>query len=74
MSDNGGESKAVRRLIRNERTNLVVLPCYAHQVNLVVGDYFKKCSPHLSDTSALTDKLITWLRSKTFVLGKLRKL
>lgn len=74
VSDNGGESKAVRRLIRNERTNLVVLPCYAHQVNLVVGDYFKKCGPHLSDTSALADKLITWLRSKTFVLGKLREL
>lgn len=74
VSDNGGESKAVRRLIRLERQSLIVLPCYAHQINLIVGDYFKKCGPIFSDISACADQLITWLRSKTFVLGKLREI
>lgn len=40
------------------------------QVNLVVGDFFKSRSPLLRFTESATE-LITWLRSKTRVLGNL---
>jgi hypothetical protein len=40
------------------------------QINLVVGDIFTSNSDLLKYTD-LAAELITWLRSKTFVLGKL---
>ena len=40
------------------------------QINLIVGDFFKSTST-LIPTSASTDKLITWLRSKSQVLALL---
>ncbi|KAI0337890.1 hypothetical protein BDW22DRAFT_1312662, partial [Trametopsis cervina] len=41
VSDSGGDSKKARRIIAKEWPSLIVLPCYAHQINLIVGDYFK---------------------------------
>lgn len=32
VSDSGGESKKARRLLALERPDLIILPCYAHQV------------------------------------------
>lgn len=32
VSDDGGDSKKARRLLRACRADLFVLPCYAHQV------------------------------------------
>jgi len=42
------------------------------QINLVVGDYFKANSELLVFTNKCND-LITWLRSKTQVLGLIRE-
>ena len=43
-----------------------------HQINLVVGDYFKSEASVLDFTDDATE-LITWLRSKTQVLALLRE-
>lgn len=43
-----------------------------HQINLVVGDYFKSETSVLEFTDHATE-LITWLRSKTQILGLLRE-
>ncbi|KAF8151632.1 ribonuclease H-like domain-containing protein, partial [Crassisporium funariophilum] len=51
---------------------VIVLDCFAHQINLVVSDYFDVDSDILTYTDKASD-LITWLRSKTIVLGLLRK-
>lgn len=36
VSDAGGESRAMRVRLYNERPDLILLDCYAHQVSIVV--------------------------------------
>lgn len=71
VSDSGGDSKKARRLIAREHPHLIILPCYAHQVNLIVGDYFKS-NAEILVYSTRADQVIAWLRSKLQVLGLLR--
>ena len=53
--------------------SLLAPDCYGHQINHVVYDYFGQPSTLIllkyADTAT---KLITWLQSKTFVLGLIR--
>ncbi|GLB43960.1 putative protein of unknown function (DUF 659) [Lyophyllum shimeji] len=52
---------------------ILVLDCYAHQINLVVGDYFKSNTVILVYAEQATE-LIAWIRSKTLpVLGLIRE-
>lgn len=75
ITDNSGESLAARQQISQEIPGLLVFPCYAHQVNLIVGDYLKKCgASFLGRTVELADGLITWLRSKTYVLALIQEI
>lgn len=86
-TDASGESRKARRLLLRLMPHLIVPDCYAHQVNLIVGDYFKVCEftsqlntsncdqvdkGFLKYSKKATD-LIGWLRSKTFVLALIRK-
>ncbi|KAG1741755.1 uncharacterized protein EDB91DRAFT_1081567 [Suillus paluster] len=72
-SDALGESRAARKRIVAEFLWFVAPDCFAHQINLVVGDYYKvpSTSQFLQYTKKATD-LIAWLRSKTMVLAMLR--
>ncbi|KAG1724673.1 hypothetical protein EDB19DRAFT_1834081 [Suillus lakei] len=72
-SDASGESRAARKRIIAEFPWFVAPDCFAHQINLVVGDYYKvpSTSQFLQYTKKATD-LIAWLRSKTMVLAMLR--
>src|SRR5258708_38816549 len=45
---------------------------FAHQINLIVGDYFKSDVSVLGFTDCVTE-LITWLHSKTQVLALFRE-
>ncbi|THH14935.1 hypothetical protein EUX98_g9540 [Antrodiella citrinella] len=47
--------------------------CWAHQINLVVGDYFKVTTPILTYSEKATN-LISWLRSRTIILALLRQI
>lgn len=40
-TDASGESRKARCLLRELMPHLITPDCYAHQVNLIVGDYFK---------------------------------
>ncbi|EKM49946.1 uncharacterized protein PHACADRAFT_51974, partial [Phanerochaete carnosa HHB-10118-sp] len=71
--DNSGKLLAMRKALQLERPDLIIMQCYAHQINLVVGDYFKKSSANFLEASAEADQVIRWLRSKTQVLAILRK-
>ena len=90
VSDSGGDSRKARRLLAQQRSDLIVLPCYAHQVcvaswmalsslichfqtYLIVGDYFK-CNADILVYSSRAEQVITWLRSKTYVLARLRQI
>ena len=72
VSDNSGESRAMRRMLRIERPDLIILQCYAHQNNLIVGDLMKACAELFFGIFGDADTVIQWFRSKTFVLALLR--
>jgi hypothetical protein len=38
-TDNGGDARKMRRLLLALMPWLIVLVCWAHQINLIVGDY-----------------------------------
>ncbi|KAF7358758.1 hypothetical protein MSAN_01214800 [Mycena sanguinolenta] len=73
VTDASGESRKARRLLQQLMPMLITPDCYAHQVNLIVGDYFKVDKGFLKYSKQATE-LITWLRSKTFVLALIRQI
>ncbi|KAI0074473.1 hypothetical protein K474DRAFT_1532519 [Panus rudis PR-1116 ss-1] len=70
-SDAGGDSKRMRKLLAQLIPWLIVLDCWAHQVNLVVGDYFKLDLPWLPDIDKATE-VIKWFNNHSVALGLLR--
>jgi hypothetical protein len=40
-TDASGESRKAQHLLQQQMPQLITPDCYAHQVNLIVGDYFK---------------------------------
>ncbi|KAG0693377.1 hypothetical protein DFH29DRAFT_985488 [Suillus ampliporus] len=72
-SDVLGESWAARKWLVEEFPSLVSADYYAHQINLVVSDYFKSSSGtvYLGYSKKASDH-ISWLQSKTLVLATLR--
>ncbi|KAF9037773.1 ribonuclease H-like domain-containing protein [Panaeolus papilionaceus] len=72
-SDASGESRKARRLLREERPDLVTPDCYAHQINLIVGDYFKTNEVDFLRYATKANELITWIRSKTALIGLIKK-
>ncbi|KZT20928.1 hypothetical protein NEOLEDRAFT_1158419 [Neolentinus lepideus HHB14362 ss-1] len=72
-SDCSGESRSARKRLLQERPDLVAPDCYAHQINLVVGDYFKS-SQWFFQYADMANDLIAWLRSQTFLLALLQQI
>ncbi|KAF5353370.1 hypothetical protein D9756_007868 [Leucocoprinus leucothites] len=46
--------------------------CYAHQINLVVSDYFK-CGCDFLEYTDMAKSLITWIQSRTMLLGLIQE-
>ncbi|KAF9026386.1 hypothetical protein BDZ89DRAFT_1040034 [Hymenopellis radicata] len=67
-----GESRKARRML--VRLRPWTPDCYAHQITLIVGDYLKFLPPMRKRYTQWATALITWLRSKTQVLGLIRRL
>ncbi|KAI9061407.1 hypothetical protein FKP32DRAFT_1728495 [Trametes sanguinea] len=70
-SDASGESRAARIRLLSRYPYLIILDCYAHQINLIVGDYLE-CKSLLLDVADDAEELITWLRKRT--LAKARRM
>ncbi|KAI0084021.1 ribonuclease H-like domain-containing protein, partial [Irpex rosettiformis] len=62
VSDSGGESKKARRLLASERHDLIVLPCYAHQVHIiyVLIHIQTRLKPGLAPLSVIRAVLTRW--------------
>ncbi|KIY49894.1 hypothetical protein FISHEDRAFT_31177, partial [Fistulina hepatica ATCC 64428] len=73
-TDASGEARKARRLLVQEMGNLVAPDCYSHQVNLVVGDYIRSKETVIYAYTKQADELISWLRSRTAVLARIREL
>ncbi|CDO76574.1 hypothetical protein BN946_scf184831.g10 [Trametes cinnabarina] len=71
-SDASGESRAARIALLEKYPWLIVLDCYAHQVNLVIGDYLGSGSRILAIADD-AEELISWLRRRTLVLARIRE-
>ncbi|KDQ55684.1 hypothetical protein JAAARDRAFT_208479 [Jaapia argillacea MUCL 33604] len=70
-TDCGGDARGARAAIVRERPYLVGPDCYAHQINLIVGDYFK-ASAWFFVYAEKANELIRWLRSRAYLLALLR--
>ncbi|KAG7090005.1 hypothetical protein E1B28_011627 [Marasmius oreades] len=67
-TDASGKAWKAHHLLTHEYLHIVVPDCYAHQINLIVGDYFKVDKGFLTYSHDAME-LITWLRSKRYVLA-----
>ena len=71
-SDDGGDARKMRRLLRAQMPWLIVVLCWVHQINLIVGDYltlglpFQECV-----TKALV--VIKWMNNHSRPLGLFRQ-
>ena len=71
-SDDGGDARKMRRLLLALMPWLIVTLCWAHQINLIVGDYlalrlpFQDCVPNALN-------VIKWMNSHSRALGLFRQ-
>jgi len=71
-TDNGGDARKMRRLLFDLMPWLINLVCWAHQINLIVGDYlslridFLTCLPKAFS-------VIKWMNNHSCALGMFRR-
>jgi hypothetical protein len=71
-SDDGGDARKMRRLLRAQMPWLIIVLCWAHQINLIVGDYLTLRLPFLDCvTNALV--VIKWMNNHSRALGLFRQ-
>ncbi|XP_006460996.1 hypothetical protein AGABI2DRAFT_70302, partial [Agaricus bisporus var. bisporus H97] len=71
VTDASGETRKAQQDFGKEFPHIIMLDCYAHQINLIVGDYLKSNNGLLNCIDQAHD-LISWLRSKTLILALIR--
>jgi hypothetical protein len=66
--DDGGDCRKFRRLLHVVMTWLMIILCWAHQINLIVGDFLSLKTGFLS---CIPDALevIKWFNSHSRALG-----
>ncbi|KDN35540.1 hypothetical protein RSAG8_11497, partial [Rhizoctonia solani AG-8 WAC10335] len=70
VSDAGGDSRAMRVRLHRERPHILVFDCWAHQVNLIVGDVLKLNS-ELVKTGEQAIEIIRWMLHHSRLLALL---
>jgi hypothetical protein len=71
-SDDGGDARKMRRLLTMSMPQLIITLCWAHQINLIVGDYLALKSPFL-DCVPQALKVIKWMNNHSRALGLFRQ-
>ncbi|KDQ21329.1 hypothetical protein BOTBODRAFT_123015, partial [Botryobasidium botryosum FD-172 SS1] len=71
-SDASGESRAARSRLLAQMPHLLVVDCYSHQIQLIVGDYLKKNPTVSLHIQQLTD-VANWFNNHSFALGLLAR-
>ncbi|KAJ6624566.1 ribonuclease H-like domain-containing protein [Mycena sp. CBHHK59/15] len=69
VTDADGGSKKGRELLGKQRIYLILPSCWAHQFQLILGDYFK-VHKFAAQTAEMTTALIGWINNH----GKVRKI
>lgn len=71
-SDDGGDARKMRRLLRMTMPWLIITLCWAHQVNLIVGDYLALKLP-FQDCISKALVVIKWMNNHSRALGLFRQ-
>lgn len=71
-TDDGPDGKKMRRLLASFFTWIVVLVCWAHQLNLVVGDLLKLKSDFVIVVRQALD-IVVWFNNHSHPLSLLRR-
>src|SRR6266545_3861854 len=71
-SDDGGDAHKMRRLLRELMPWLIVILCWAHQINLIVGDYLALKLP-FQDCVTKALVVIKWMNNHSRALGLFRQ-
>ncbi|GBC53195.2 ribonuclease H-like domain-containing protein [Rhizophagus irregularis DAOM 181602=DAOM 197198] len=71
ITDSASENVAARKRLRLQYRDKIFLPCFAHQMNLCIGDIFKESSS-LSDAAEGAISLITFFSRSKVWLGRLQ--
>ncbi|ODN80456.1 hypothetical protein L202_02696 [Cryptococcus amylolentus CBS 6039] len=70
ISDDGGDMRKARKSLLAKRPQLTIEKCFAHQLNLVVGNIFKG-SPYLKDISQRMLAVIVWFTNHSKAMSLL---
>lgn len=70
-SDDGGDPRKMRRLLLALMPWLIIILCWAHQINLIVGDYLSLKLP-FQDCVAKALIVIKWMNNHSRALGLFR--
>ncbi|GAA6037886.1 hypothetical protein JCM8097_005087 [Rhodosporidiobolus ruineniae] len=71
-TDSGSDCASARRQYLVKNPHVIVVPCYAHQLQLVIGDVFKQ-SEVLAKADKLVQTFVVWARSHSRVIGLLNR-
>ncbi|KAF8270666.1 ribonuclease H-like domain-containing protein [Lactarius quietus] len=71
-SDDGGDARKMRRLLLVRMPWLVIILCWAHQINLIVGDYLSLKLP-FQDCVPKALQVIKWMNNHSRALGLFRQ-
>ncbi|KAH9038165.1 ribonuclease H-like domain-containing protein [Lactarius pseudohatsudake] len=71
-SDDGGDARKMRRLLLVLMPWLIITLCWAHQINLIVGDYLSLKLP-FQDCVPKALKVIKWMNNHSRALGLFRQ-
>ena len=70
-SDNGGDARKMQRLLLELMPWLIVVLCWAHQINLMVGDFLHLGSGFL-ECVLNAQEIVQWMNSHSCGLGIFR--
>ncbi|KAI0309443.1 ribonuclease H-like domain-containing protein, partial [Amylostereum chailletii] len=71
-TDASGESAKMRRMLRDKMPWIFVIDCWAHQMNLVVGDIFKTIGTSFASVVDDALDIVKWFNNHTLALGLLK--
>jgi hypothetical protein len=71
-TDDGGDARKMRRLLLVLMPWLIVILCWAHQINLIIGDYLSLKLP-FQDCVPKALQVIKWMNNHSRALGLFRQ-
>lgn len=71
-SDDGGDARKMWQLLLAQMPWLIVILCWAHQINLIVGDYLSLKLP-FQDCVPKALNVIKWMNNHSRALGLFRQ-